>query len=190
MEYKIATHNSATGEEGRGFLSWLVTPFAKCQSKTINEQYDAGCRMFDIRVIKKEDEYYCAHGVWTSQRTALDILNEINSFEDTCFVSITYEGCLNGEEEKNDFLLFVNTTKALCKHIGWGSIAVKYADVGVSVDWVTLCQAENWAKNEQGFLPLNGSSWHTYLPIPWLWKKIYHNIPKFRKDIFIFVDFL
>ena len=47
---KIATHDSATGERGQGFLSWLVTPFAKTQSKTIKEQYEAGCRMFDIRI--------------------------------------------------------------------------------------------------------------------------------------------
>ena len=40
MKVKIATHDSATGEKGRGFLSFLVAPFAKTQSKTIKEQYD------------------------------------------------------------------------------------------------------------------------------------------------------
>lgn len=30
---KIGTHNSATGESGHGILSWLGTPFARCQSK-------------------------------------------------------------------------------------------------------------------------------------------------------------
>jgi len=39
---KIATHDSATGEKGKGFLSFLVSPFAKTQSKSIQEQYDAG----------------------------------------------------------------------------------------------------------------------------------------------------
>ena len=39
---KIATHDSATGESGRGLLSRLVTPFARTQGKTIREQYDAG----------------------------------------------------------------------------------------------------------------------------------------------------
>ena len=37
---KIATHDSATGEKGKGFLSFLVTSVAKTQSKTIKEQYD------------------------------------------------------------------------------------------------------------------------------------------------------
>ena len=60
---KIATHDSATGEKGKGFLSFLVTPFAKTQSKTIKEQYDAGCRSFDIRVREDKDGIIrCAHG--------------------------------------------------------------------------------------------------------------------------------
>lgn len=58
MKVKIATHDSATGEKGRGFLSFLVTPFAKTQGKTIQEQYDAGCRSFDIRV-REHKTYLC-----------------------------------------------------------------------------------------------------------------------------------
>ena len=54
---KIATHDSATGEKGKGILSWLITPFAKTQSKTIKEQYESGCRMFDLRVRKKFGEW-------------------------------------------------------------------------------------------------------------------------------------
>ena len=42
--YKIATHNSATGEKGSGIISWFGTPFAKTQSKTIAQQYEYGCR--------------------------------------------------------------------------------------------------------------------------------------------------
>ena len=72
----IATHDSATGEKGKGILSWLGTPFAKTQSKTIKEQYEAGCRMFDIRVKLIDNEWYCAHGLWRTKRTAYDKLEE------------------------------------------------------------------------------------------------------------------
>ena len=93
---KIATHDSATGEKGKGFLSFLVSPFAKTQSKTIKEQYDAGCRSFDIRVKKDKDGVYrCAHGLWTSKRYASDILRQINSFPEPCQVCGTYEGCID-----------------------------------------------------------------------------------------------
>lgn len=74
---KIATHNSSTGESGHGIISWLVTPFAKCQSKTIQEQYEAGCRYFDIRVRNTKRGYICAHGLWESKRYFIDILMEI-----------------------------------------------------------------------------------------------------------------
>ena len=98
MKVKIATHDSATGEKGKGFLSFLVSPFAKTQSKTIQEQYDAGCRSFDIMV--REDEwgvYRCAHGLWTSRRSATEILSEINSFQEPCQVCVTYEGCIDNQ---------------------------------------------------------------------------------------------
>lgn len=45
----IATHNSGTGERGGGLLSLLLTPFVRCQSKTLVEQYKSGTRLFDIR---------------------------------------------------------------------------------------------------------------------------------------------
>lgn len=37
---------------------------------------------------------------------------------------------------------------------------------------------------------LNWDTWHTLLPIPWLWKKIYHDKPHFDNKVFSFVDFL
>ena len=45
---KIGTHNSVTGE--KGIISFLVTPFSKTQSKTIDEQIEHGCTWFDISV--------------------------------------------------------------------------------------------------------------------------------------------
>ena len=45
-------------------------------------------------------------------------------------------------------------------------------------------------KTAQGFLPLGGRSWHTYLPIPWLWKRIYNDAPLFNNEYYTYVDFL
>ena len=89
---KIATHDSATGEKGKGILSLIGTPFARTQNKTIKQQYDAGCRMFDIRVKLVNNKWRCAHGLWKSKRLAEDIIYEINSFDDICYVTLTYEG--------------------------------------------------------------------------------------------------
>ena len=120
---KIATHDSATGEKGQGFLSWLVTPFARTQSKTIKEQYNAGCRMFDIRVKLINNKWCCAHGIWYTKRTAEDILKEINNFPETCYVTLTYEG-----NDKNlfEFSTFVDRVQFHLNNINWGGFAIKY----------------------------------------------------------------
>ena len=186
---KIATHNSATGEKAGSFLSWLLTPFAKCQSKTIKQQYEAGCRMFDIRIRWTNDEWHCAHGLWYTKRYASDILHEINCFPKSCYVLITYEGKLKNEQDKKALLSFCNWAKTAFPNIKFGDIAAKYVDDDTKVDWVIL-ESGKVAKNKQGFLPLDGNHWQTYLPIPWLWKKLYFNKPKFDNKIYTFVDFL
>ena len=193
MKVKIATHDSATGEKGKCFLSFLVSPFAKTQSKTIQEQYDAGCRSFDIRV--REDEwgvYRCAHGLWMSKRNATEILSEINSFPEPCQVCVTYEGCIDDSAYYGLFEDYCEWCKNAFFNIIWGKFCIKYnkkSTVKVSYD-VVIPEDKNHEGGIQGFLPLDGRSWHTYLPIPWLWDRIYHRPHTFNADKFTFVDFL
>ena len=187
----IGTHNSATGEKSGSLLSWLLTPFAKCQSKTIKQQYEAGCRLFDIRIKWINNAWHCAHGVWYTKKYVSEILHEINGFPESCYVSITYEGKLNGEQEKHDLLLFFHWAQTAFPNIKLGPLAAKYSDDGVSVDWTILDHGLNsGVKTQQGFIPLDGKHWQTYLPIPWLWNKIYTRKHIFNNDVYTFVDFL
>lgn len=187
---KIATHDSATGEKGKGLLSLIGTPFAKTQSKSIKQQYDANCRMFDIRVKLINGVWRCAHGLWYSKRLAIDIIKEINSFSDKCYVTLTYEG--NGKK-KDEFIKFVDEIKKECTNICWGNISIKYGKDSnlfkVQYDLVDFASS-NWPSAKQGFLPLNGSTWHIILPIPYLWKKIYNDNPNFNEKYYTYVDFL
>lgn len=186
---KIATHDSATGERGQGFLSLLVTPFAKTQSKTIKEQYEAGCRMFDIRVKEDGSEWRCAHGLWKSERIAYHIIWEIDNLGEPCYVTITYEG----KNAPTEFCIFVDNCKKYTKNIIFGGIAIKYGKGSnlfkVKYDYVEPYPKE-WPSNEQAFLPLDGRSWHILLPIPWLWKKICYNKVEFNDKVYKYVDFL
>lgn len=187
---KIATHDSATGERGQGFLSWLITPFAKTQSKTIKEQYDAGCRMFDIRVKLIDNKWYCAHGLWVSKRNAEDILEEINNFKEQCYVTVTYEG---NNDNLFEYTTFVDRIRNKFTNIIWGGIGIKYGKdanlLNVKFDYIQPYPLD-WPVTRRGFIPLDGSSWHIIFPIPWLWKKIYYNKPVFFNNIYTFVDFL
>lgn len=186
---KIATHDSATGERGKGLLSILGTPFARTQSKTIKEQYDAGCRMFDIRLKLCGKEWRCAHGLWKSKRLAEDIIKEINSFTDTCYVTLTYEG---KSKRKQEFVEFVNKLQENYSHIHWGSIAIKYGEKAslFNVQYDYISYGKNWPASKSQFLGLGGSTWHILIPIPWIWKKIYYDKPQFNDQYFIYVDFL
>lgn len=187
---KIATHDSATGEQSKGIISWIFTPFARTQSKTIKEQYKAGCRMFDIRVKKGGGNWHCAHGLWFTKRTATDILSEINSFEDKCYVTMTYEG---GSNEIYAFTEYFNWCEKEFKNIVWGGVAIKYGEGShlfkVKYDYI-YGYPKGWPASKQGFLPLDGRSLHILLPIPWLWKKIYNDNPKFDNKTYLYVDFL
>lgn len=187
---KIATHDSATGEKGANLLSWLITPFARTQRKTIAEQYVAGCRSFDLRVRIHKGEWHCAHGLWISRRTALDIIGEIASFADRCQVCVTYEG---GMEQNEDFLAFVQYVRHAYAHIIWGYAAVKYGtdSKGFNVKYTHLLEpTKAYEGGERGYLPLDGRSWHTYVPIPWLWDRIYKRPHVFTEQVFTYVDFL
>jgi len=186
---KIATHDSATGEKAKNFLSWIMIPFARTQSKTIKEQYEAGARMFDLRIRKSKNIWHMAHGLFMTKKTFVDILKELSSFGETCYILVTYEGKLVEEEELAKFISQVNYLKETYPKIKWGPVAVKYTDNDAVVDWKTILPAK-FPKNEQAFLPLDGKHWQTLLPIPWFWKQFYFKHVEFDTDIYKFVDFL
>lgn len=175
---KIATHNSVTGEKGRGLLSLLVTLFSKCQSKTLEEQYNSGCRYFDIRYKWDEDEgeYLCAHGLWTSKKTLFEVLKWMNSKGD-CYCMLT---CEKGEPMDE---YWMNRIVVIYNFIKFTSFNVKYPE------W-TVKKVINPTPSISSYKILNWDTWHTLLPIPWLWKKIYYNKPIFNNTTFTFVDFL
>lgn len=187
---KIATHDSVTGERPLWYC-WPLLPFARTQSKTLKQQYEAGCRQFDIRLKFHAGEWRGAHGWFFTERTALDIFAELNSYLEPVQVSITYEG--RGGEHTEDFIKFVKELKSKFTDIIYGGIALKYGrgTKGIRVKYEYLQHSEpGYEPAVQGFLPLNGSSWHTYIPIPWLWDRLYKRPHVFNEKIFTYVDFL
>lgn len=178
---KIATHNSCTGERG---YSWtkLFTLFSRCQNKTIEEQYKAGVRYFDVRVKLTDRGWVGAHGLWQSKKTIDSILQELNSLiidKEDCYVSITYEG----EGSKHLLERAVNRWREEYYNITFVYIASK------KPKW-TIFKTYKHISIEQCYKKLDFSSWHTIIPIPWLWKKIYYNNPTFNNTKFTMVDFV
>lgn len=180
----IATHNSVTGERGDGLLSLLVTPFSVCQSKSLKEQYDAGCRYFDIRTYRdKKGAWRCGHGLWTAKRSFSDVMNELKSKMSDAYFSVTIER--GGEEEynafKSDHAADIEACSNSCRLT---YIAVKHPR------WMVMDRYAADTYVEAAYKILDGSSWHTYIPIPWLWEKVYCDHPRFNSEHFVMVDFL
>lgn len=188
---KIATHNSATSEKPKNFLSWLLIPFCRTQSKTIKEQYEAGCRYFDLRIKRSGGVWHLAHGPYITKKTFVEVLEEINSFEEACYVIVTYEGKLDTQEKKDQFVEELSLFQRNNPKIKWGPTAVKYTNDDLVVDWEELLPATcEWPECRKAFLGLDGTIWQTYLPIPWLWKQFYFKNVEFNSDYYQMVDFL
>lgn len=188
---KIATHDSATGERPLWWCS-LLTPFARTQSKTLYEQYRNGCRVFDIRVKRVGKTWRCAHGWWFTKRTFDDIMEELDLYArtDEIVVYLTYEGKTENAEAFEKYVK--NYVKKRYTHIRYGVVCAKYGkeSKGLKVEFEKLINGDVWIISKRAFLPLDGTTWHTYIPIPWLWKQFYFKKVCFNEDFYLFVDFL
>lgn len=176
---KIATHNSCTGEEGYGWTR-LFTLFSKCQNKTLIEQYRAGVRYFDIRIRHTKRGLIAACGLWQSDKTVYTLLKELYvEANEPCYISITYEG----KKPYWDCSALINNWKNLFPIFIFTYFAVK------KPKWEILKSYKNIP-----VLPyykiLDFRSWHTLIPIPIFWKKIYYNKVKFNNKVFKMVDFI
>ena len=183
---KIATHNSATGERSKNLLHALFTTFAKCQDKTIHEQYYYGVRWFDLRV---DSDLVLCHGLWKSNKTLGDIIKEMATFEETVYVTITIEH--RYDDSTNTWLTAlirghyfpenVRLVYIAKKKPSW-TIIVKYFDVPVVAAYLSV-------PTPKQYLTLALKDWIRYIPIPRILKKI---TPKaeFNENCFTMVDFI
>jgi hypothetical protein len=189
MRIKVGTHNSITGEKGAVWKDILLTPFACCQSKTIKEQLESGVRYFDLRVrLNDNEEWICCHGLWESARTVHDVLEEIHDWLllnfDSGYVMITYEGDISDIDHNK----FHDTVMEWMKW--YNEDRLMLTSINVKKPYGTTLYFNPKAPNlRHRYLGLGGATWHTYLPIPWLWKKLYFDEPKLVDGGFTLVDF-
>ncbi len=77
----IGTHNSMTYLRPQKWYGWFMIPFARCQRKTIEEQWHDGARCFDLRIrFTKQGEPYFAHGLYecTHKVKFIDVLVQLD----------------------------------------------------------------------------------------------------------------
>lgn len=186
---KIATHNSATGERSKSLLHALFTLFARCQDKTIHDQYYYGVRYFDLRVDK--DLVLC-HGLWKADKNLADIMTEIGRFEEEVYVTVTIE-------RKYSKKVIDDLCERIRKVINLRSrgkaklvyIAQKKPDWSVKVAYRSVKVVKNYLSvpTPYEYLTLAHKDWRRYIPIPWVLKKITPKV-EFDENCFTMVDFI
>ncbi len=185
---KLATHNSGTGEKGSNFwskFSW----FCRCQTKTIVEQYEAGVRLFDLRVRWVDDDLYLCHGLAVYDKSLVQALSELadihekytekNRSTERPIVMVTYEGRLDGDMEL-DFMEYVFSIFREYKKIRMGNLAVK------KPKWRSIYISRWQPSYLQNYPKLIG--WKVLLPIPILWNKFKKD--KSEEKWFVMEDFV
>lgn len=88
----LGSHNSMTYLKPKHWWLWPFRFMAKCQDKTIQEQYLCGARLFDIRIkFNKNNTPEFAHGIMTFKGDLFETLNYLNSLSDKIYVRIINE---------------------------------------------------------------------------------------------------
>lgn len=184
----IGTHNSGTGEPSSNWYYKLLIPFAKCQKYNINNQLIHGSKLFDLRIREipnNFNDYVLCHGIWKSSTTLNRVLDTINNYGiryNTIYkVLITYEGSLNNIDIEI-FKTHIKSKLNRYTNIHLVQIAIK------KPKW-NVIYSDNITNIRQGFKCLDFSSWHTFIPIPWLWSKFYTKNTE-SDNIYTLIDFL
>ena len=165
---KIGTHNSVTGEKSYGVLSKIVAIFSICQFKTIQEQLEAGCTYFDIRVCKTRRGWICAHGLWESKRSADSILQELNDSGKEVYVRLTLE---KGDGDIEQFVgKYPN---------------IKFTELRIKNPF-TILKVINQVNCEECYAPIYKGHKELFFPVPLAWKKKV----EFNNNVYKLVDFL
>lgn len=103
---EIGTHNSMTYLNPK---KWYLYPFrfiARCQSKTIEEQYELGIRLFDIRIsYNKDGNPEFRHGLMSYDKDVFQTLSYLNSKKVPIKIRILLEENKASERNENFFKL-------------------------------------------------------------------------------------
>ena len=164
---KLASHNSWSYLPP---MKWWMRPFAfmaKCQSKTIREQYEAGVRLFDLRVrFNKEGYFILAHGLMEYRLGTLwESLNYLNEKKD-CYVRVLLETSESDTKQEKRFRCWCDSTSFQFDDITFIGGQRKF-------DWEKVYDFKTKEPAMTGFFSsMDGCKLNDLWP--WLWARI-HN---------------
>lgn len=113
----LGSHNSCTYLPCKHWWMYLINWAAKCQNKTLSEQFHAGVRYFDIRVKwnEKDRTWVIAHGLIEYKGSIGRILETLNAlakfYEEKIYVRFLLEYNKMPDDEATKILKLENYVK-------------------------------------------------------------------------------
>lgn len=115
---KLGTHNSMTYLKPK---KWWMYPFrfmAKCQSLTIEEQYEYGIRHFDLRVtFDKHGSIEFKHGLVSYDGSVYTVLEYLNSIKEPVYCKFWLELTSSNKEQEDLFKYYCEIFEKHYKNI-------------------------------------------------------------------------
>lgn len=191
-----ASHNTFSYAEP---LQWWLRPFAfvaRCQSKSLQEQFGEGVRIFDLRLRREKDgEWVIAHNAFVYARGikilhALEWLDEAARESDLpVYVRVLHE-VRNKRQEKYSSAIGFNE---LCDWLNRTYRNIRFFGGQRVMDW-----RQDYVfppQNEIAYTELHASMrWPKWLHWwPWLYARLYNerNEREYAdKDMVVFMDFV
>lgn len=185
------SHNTMTYLYPDNQIMKLFKWIYQCQSKTITEQFEEGCRCFDLRIRLENNRWVFAHGLYKSSRHKIeDILNMLKGLAKLNRIKIYIRLIL--ETSKYDKITESEFIK-LCK-----TLKTKYSENLIffegrrKYDWKILYDFKYYPEVKQFVGSMK--SWYGKL-CPWLYSFIHkkrdlEKASSYDNDIICLFDFI
>lgn len=110
----IGSHDTFTYLQPANPIFRLFTGLWRTQCKTIGQQYDAGVRFFDLRVVRHRGYWYFAHGIVRLKGYKFKLINDICKFMKSLYPEAIYRIVLE-RGSVADEITFLNETYGICE---------------------------------------------------------------------------
>lgn len=179
---KLGTHNSMTYLPVK---KWWLKPFgfmARCQSMTIEEQYNYGVRYFDLRVYyNKSKGIEFKHGLITYKGNVYNILDYLDSRPEPVYCKFCLE-CTKEDKEQED--LFKYYCEIFEKHYKNIKFYGGHSKAKSNIYSFKVKEPEHTACFASLQKPLFDDLW------PWLYAKRNNRKVKLRQKGLLILDFV
>ena len=137
----IGSHDSLTYDKPLNIFMNLISIFWRTQNLDISKQYEAGVRVFDIRVSRHNDIWYGAHGIYKCKHIKFTSISDIckqfkNKYPDT-IIRIYLEN--NVKNKNKDILdLFLKESEE-----AYNKYESMIWEIGTHFPWITYYKNPN-----------------------------------------------